>query len=359
MVACPAVGQTPGFFPTGHAVGTDFSRVYGLSADGHVAAGASGSLTVSRSPGFTWTLAGGRDDFGLQAGMPAQTISAGISGDAGTVVGSTSIGIRAFVYHGPGTYQEIAPTGFYTATAAQGVSGDGSIVVGFMSVPQSFASQAFRWTSAGGAQPLGFAQVGDAASSANGISRDGTTIVGGSGGGSNPSVCFAWKQSTGMVALPPLPGNTRSGGWGVNFDGSIIVGESSGNTPRATMWRNGQTIDLGVVPGFAGGSIAKAVNDAGTVVVGYASGTNTAASIWTPTFGMEHLSDYLSRNGIQVPSDWTLLNATAVSADGLTIAGWGSNATTGSEGFVVTIPAPGSLVLVGAGTLLAAWRRRV
>ncbi len=272
--------------------------------------------------------------------MPAQTISAAISGDATAVVGSTSSGNRAFVYRGPGTYQEIAPTGFYTATAAQGVSGDGGVAVGFMSVPQSFASQAFRWTSAGGAQPLGFAQVGDAASSANGISRDGTTIVGGSGGGSNPSVCFAWRQSTGMVALPPLSGNTRSGGWGVNFDGSVIVGESSGNTPRATMWRDGQPIDLGVPVGFAGGTIAKAVNDAGTVVVGFASGTSSVASIWTPTFGMEYLSDYLLRNGIQVPSGWTLLQATAVSPDGRTIAGWGTNSANSGEGFVVTIPAP-------------------
>ena len=88
------------------------------------------------------------------------------------------------------------------------------------------------------------------------------------------------------------------------------------------------------------------------------SGGGTIATIWTPALGMERLDSYLSRNGIQVPSGWTLLKATAVSADGMTIAGWGRNASAGSEGFVVTIPAPSSLLALTASSLLATRRRR-
>jgi uncharacterized membrane protein len=236
------------------------------------------------------------------------------------------------------------------------VSGDGNVVVGRLYVPQSFAIQAMRWTPTGGVQPLGFARPGDSTSGAEAVSRDGSTILGNSSGASD-GVAFEWRQGTGMVPLPSLPGGVSSDARGVNFDGSIIVG-NSGSGIRPSMWRNGQVSDLGMPAGFSGYGQGNAVNDAGTVVAGFvAVGSNQFASIWTPSFGMEFLSDYLLRNGIQVPSGWTLLNATAVSADGMTIAGWGSNASTGSEGFVVTIPAPSSLVLLGAGSVLAARRR--
>lgn len=352
FVAGVARAQAPGFVLTGHAPGTDFSQVYALSADGRVAAGASGTTNALPAPGFTWTASGGRNDFGLEVGLPVQTIPAAISADGAFVAGRTTN--RAFRYAGPGTYQEIAPVGGYTASAAQGISGDGSIVAGRLFVPQAGVSEAFRWTAQGGVQRLGVLP-GDAASSANAISRDGTTIVGGSGGGSNSAAAFAWRQGTGMVGLPSL-GGPDTGAWGVNFDGSVIVGQSGLNL-HAVMWRDGQISDLGVPQGFVGGSVAKAVNDAGTVVVGYASTSTTQAVIWTPSSGMEFLSDYLARNGIAVPSGWTLLNATAVSADGLTIAGWGSNSSTGSEGFVVTIPAPSSILVLSAGAMLAARRR--
>ena len=353
VIACPALGQTPGFFGVGvpsDAVGG--TSCYAISANGLVAAGQSYGLTTY--PGFTWTVAGGRNDFGTQAGLPANTGARGISADGSVVVGRTAS--RAFVYRGPGTYQAIAPIGGYTATAAAGVSGDGSIVVGNQFVPQTFASQSFRWTSQTGVQNLGVARPGDAYSGTGAISRDGSTIVGESFGGLD-SVAYTWRQSTGMIPLPALPGSTSSRAKGVNLDGSIVVGVS-GST-HAVAWRDGQLMDLGLPSGFSGYGQANAVNDLGSVVVGYAAvGPNQFASIWTPSFGMEFLSDYLVRNGIEIPSGWTLLNATAVSADGLTIAGWGSNALTGSEGFVVTIPAPSSLLALSVGAILATRRRR-
>lgn len=354
-IAPAAQAQPVGFHRVGIAPEGGGTRVYSLSASGAFAAGTA-NLPGSRSFAFAWSVDAGRDEFGRSNGPVLSTSASAISGDASTAVGTTTS--RAFVYHGPGTYQEIAPTAGYASTSASGVSGDGSIVAGIVSIPQTLSFQAFRWTSLGGVQLLGMARPGDGYSNASSISRDGSTIAGASGGGSNPAVACVWRQGSGVSILPSLPGSTSSGALGVNFDGSIVVGQS-GPSGHAAMWRNGQVTDLGVPQGFLGSTISVGVNDLGTVVVGYTSSSTTRAFIWTPTFGMEYLSDYLARNGIQVPSDWTLLNATAVSADGLTIAGWGSNATTGSEGFVVTIPAPGSLVLVGAGTLLAAWRRRV
>lgn len=338
-LVCMARAQTPGFHAIGYATGADGSRTYALSADGRTAVGTSSGFGVG--VGFSWTSLGGRNDFGLQAALPPTSANA-VSADGLVIAGSSLPGNfqRALVYSGPGTYQEIAPVGGYPATAANGISGDGSIVVGYLKVPQAGVAEAFRWTAQGGLQRLGLARPGDASSAAAAISRDGTTIVGGSDNGTT-GVAFTWTQATGMVTLPNLGGSAYGTARAVNSDGSIVVGDS-GQLRHAVMWRDGQVSDLGLPAGSSFYSQADAVNDLGTVVVGSSyDGVSEHASIWTPAFGMEYLSDYLLRNGVQVPSDWTLLQATAVSADGLTIAGWGSNSSTGGEGFVVTIPAPG------------------
>lgn len=63
--------QTPSFSLLGHASGTDGSRAAGVSANGSVVTGWSG-LGI-QTPGFTWTRAAGRNDFGLEPGLPSQT----------------------------------------------------------------------------------------------------------------------------------------------------------------------------------------------------------------------------------------------------------------------------------------------
>lgn len=352
--ASVCVAQIPGFHPVGFPVDGYGSTVTGLSANGAIASGT--AFLSSNNFAFTWTLGGGRNEFGREAGLPSSTGASAISGDGLAVVGDN--GSRAFRYRGPGTYQAIAPVGGYTATAATGVNGDGSVVVGRLYVPQSFAIQAFRWTAQSGVQPLGYARPGDGISGVDAISRDGTTIVGSSSNGGSASVAYAWRQGTGMVPLPNLGASSYGDARGVNFDGSVIVGDS-GQVSHAVMWRNDQVTDLGLPVGFAGSSHAYAVNDAGTVAVGYAyDGVLERAYVWTASFGAELLDGYLSRNGVSVPSGWTLLQATAVSADGLTIAGEERSFAGVHQGFVVTIPSPATLALLAFGALAPARRRR-
>ncbi|CAG1009323.1 hypothetical protein PHYC_03688 [Phycisphaerales bacterium] len=110
ILACSALVTTAsaqsfdlvGFWP---GAGNVSSRLYGLSADGRVAAGTSyGSL--QRNPGYVWTREGGRYDFGLEAGLPTATIVYGLSGDGTTAVGqATDLG--AFRWSGTGTYQSL------------------------------------------------------------------------------------------------------------------------------------------------------------------------------------------------------------------------------------------------------------
>jgi hypothetical protein len=58
---------------------------------------------------------------------------------------------------------------------------------------------------------------------------------------------------------------------------------------------------------------------------------------------MEPLSAYLAFHGVQVPAGINLLTATAVSADGMTFAGYTGGNGGPVEGFVASIPGPMSI----------------
>jgi uncharacterized membrane protein len=359
-VAPDVLGQTPSFNLVGLAPSGVFSRVQGLSADGRVAAGYTNGLGT---PGFTWTAAGGRRDFGLEPGAPGSQHSAGmaISGDGSTVVGEAGFALdgtlQAFRYRGPGTFENLGTIALYPNSYGEGVSGDGSVVVGRVQDPQGFFAQAFRWTPGGGMQGLGWTREA-VFSEATGVSRDGSTIVGRSMDSRGFIDAFRWTAAEGMQILPQVPGtgNPQSYAYAVNFDGSIIVGQS-GAVGTAAMWRNGQVVDLGTAVGW-GRSRARAVNDDGSVVVGEVySGLTIEAGVWTSTTGMILLSDYLASSGVTIPAGWTLRNCYAISGDGNTVAGFARSTTGDAQGFVATIPTPYSFVAL-VGFAPAAMRRR-
>ncbi len=356
--ASPSAAQVPGFHFVGFAPGTTTSGVSSLSADGRVAAG--GSVSNFIGPGFTWTVAGGRVDFGLEASLPAFTGARGISGDATTVVGASrpSGPARAYRYRGPGTYQDLGTIGTWPESYAQGVSGDGSVVVGHVQTvlgPNPTLGRAFRWNASGGMQDLGLTSTTHIYSEATAVSRDGTTIVGHSQSSGGRSDAFVWRESTGMLVLPPLATTGSSIADAVNFDGSIIAG-ISGTQGSAALWVNGQPIDLGIPPGW-NSARARGLSDNGTVVaVTLSSATGLTAGVWTSQDGWEVLSEYLARQGVSVPAGWSLYSCTAVSADGLTFAGDAFSGTA-FQGFVATIPAPGALPVLGVGLLMIPRRR--
>lgn len=341
LLASVAAGQSftlvPGLPPNGG------SRIYGISADGQTAAGDSAFGTA-----FRYSASGGRQDL-IEPGV-SLTWGNAISGDGSTVVGEGTGG--AYVWRGPANYQIIGRQSGYTNGAAEGVSGDGSVVVGRSYIPDSAEpSQAFRWTASGGLQPLGFTRPGHYHSEAFAISRDGSVIVGISRAGAGDA--FVWTQSGGMTALPSLPNsNSGSGAFGVNATGDIIVGYS-GPGALWTKWEDGLPTLLGGADG-----IARAVSDNGRVVVGQIDTGTLHAGIWTPERGPELLSDYLASFGISIPANVSLLNATAVSADGRTIAGYTGLPGQVRQGFIAVVPSPATAGILAAAFLAAPRRRR-
>jgi len=363
-----ASAQTPGFWLVGHAPGATNTQVLALSADGGIAAGGSSRI------GFAWTRQNGRYDFGLEPGMPAVSVAYGLSNDGETIAGQMSPDpnnnqlSRAYRRVGNGPLVDLGLITGNTRAYARGISGDGNTVVGACESGQltSVFGQAFRWTPQGGMQGLGYTRPVSFFSVALGISRDGSTIV----GESEPNGyadAFVWRQSTGMQALPRLPGSPpeqAAQANAANADGSVIVGSSYDPVtvqPMAVRWTAAGVEPLGTVPGYRR-SHSFAVDGTGSLIAGdiFSSqiGLPDTAFVWTPLTGMRTISEYLSGYGVAVPAGYRVGHVAAMSDDGQTFAGYTINLSTGrQEGFVATVPGPGSGVVVLLGVMMG-WRRR-
>ncbi len=154
-------------------------------------------------------------------------------------------------------------------TEANGVSGDGSVVVGFAWVNSS-DNKAFRWTAQGGYEIL--PDLGPGQSRANDASFDGSVVV-----GQSQFAAVRWTGS-GVEQIPLYDSSA------VNADGTVVVDYLRWVAP-------GTTNDFGSL----GGQSTRAFNVSadGQVAVGYSetAGGNrfVHAFRWTPTGGIKDL----------------------------------------------------------------------
>ena len=217
---------------------------------------------------------------------------------------------------------------------ANGVSSDGSVVVGFSE--SAFGPEAFRWTLQGGMVGLGDLRGGDFSSGAQAISADGLVVVG-YGDGVGGSQAFRWTAETGMVGLGDLPGgNIGSNASGVSSDGSVIVGTSESVfngtifDDEAFHWTaDGGMVGLGDLPGGDPFSEGKAVSADGSVVVGRSvSALGLEAYRWTSDTGMVGLGDLaggpFNSNVRAVTSDGSIIVGFSFSASGKEAYRWTS-----------------------------------
>jgi probable HAF family extracellular repeat protein len=214
----------------------------------------------------------------------------------------------------------LTPLGFLpgeTASGANGVSADGSVVVGW-STADGYGREAFRWTSDGGIVGLGHLPGGSIRSEAKGVSADGSVIVGwGSVSDSLSREAFRWTAGGGMVALGFLPGGSYSEANDVSADGSVITGHSGG-TGEAFRWTSdGGMVGLGgLASEDQGGSAAVGVSANGSVIVGRSASlpSGIEAFRWSSDGGMVGLCD--------LPGGDFFSGATGVSGDGSVVVGW-------------------------------------
>lgn len=252
------------------------SQAYGVSDNGVV-------VGLAQNPdnnaiAFRWTQADGMTRMPVDRPNTYSRAN-GISGSGDVVYGwnDREDGFRTGVIwvdgspiylHNPGQHGDSfgSPPG-----EALGSNYDGSVVVGQGYYDDNLYSEVWRWTQAGGTQPIGV--IVRAGPALNSIAR--------------------YTAPVGMFANARLPYPdgffypTESYALAVSADGNTVVGNSGiGN----------------------GGGIVDAF-------------------IWTPATGMVFLSDYIATLGIAIPAGFTLYSANAISADGLTISGNGIDPT--------------------------------
>ena len=319
------VGDLPG--------GSYYSEAHAVSADGSTVVGMSKHASQFEREAFRWTLATGMVGLGALPGLDPVSWANGVSGDGSVVVGDGAGGAWRW------TQQEgmiaLGDLGSDSWSGASGVSADGRVVVGHARTTE-YLIEAFRWTQAAGMVGLGFLP-GGSFSGASAASTDGAVIVGVGWSAQYPKgEAFRWENWQ-MVGLGALPGDDHSVGYAVGADGAVVVGTSdSAYSFRAFRWTAaGGMLDLG-------GNGAVAVSGDGSIVVGRFAGT---PALWFDG-GWHDLRDLLVNEYHLDLSAWYLERATAISADGKTIVGWGYHYGYGPEGWVAHIPEPGTAALV-------------
>ena len=347
----------------GDLPGGDFySKAYGLSAYGSVVVGESHSASGEPFEGFRWEN-GVMTGLGDLPGSFFRSLAYGISGNGYIIVGESATtvpvnSIQAFRWEDGVMIGLGGLVDSHIYSRGRGISADGSVIVG-ESAPLSGICEAFRWT-----QEEGMVGLSDLTgfksgySIAWGVSVDGSVIVGESASYRGVNEAFRWTKEEGMVGLgflyvPTEPPEAESQAKAISADGSVIVGWSTSSRLgyEAFRWEDGVMTGLGII------GCAYAVSADGSVIVG-ATIFDRSAFIWDETNGARDLKDVLVNDcGLDL-TGWTLERATGISADGLTIVGYGTNPDGLTEGWIAVIPEPATFLLLAFGGLALLKKRR-
>lgn len=346
-----------------------YSSPWDISADGLVVVGESRSANGREA--FRWTAATGMVGLGGLGGEEFYSSAIRVSADGSVVVGSSrspTSGSRVEAYRWTAATGMVGIgylPGGESSSVASGVSDDGSVVAGVSTSGLSPGwGEAFRWTGSKGLVGLGVLPGNEIPTSVPwGMSADGTVVVGWAST-ENGREAFRWNESEGMIGMGDLPdGSFDSWATAVSADGSVIVGSANGEGQTSFRWTEATgMVDLGRPLG-AGGSQAWDVSADGSVVVGDAPlAGDIVPTIWDESHGMRNLVDVLVELGLgSAMAGWSLEQAIAVSADGLTVTGWGYNPAGDEEAWVahlgqpslVEIPTASNAALALFGVLLA------
>lgn len=374
IVACsPALAPAAVTFQIiGSALATD------VSADGSVVVG----NTIGAYETFRWTQSAGIVPLG-RATVPALGVGAGtpdVSYDgnyiSATILDDTgTLATQGRWTNGVG-WQElmppVPPTGGVldqSLGSAWGLSGDGKVVTGFYWRPgqPGGSAHASQWKEGSVVTDLGSDGM---SSSGRAVNYDGSVIVGWdehpSFGNRRPAV---WVNGVKTVFTPTNDGPSEL--TASNAAGDVVVGSDfnfvAGHEDSA-IWRytggNWVVQNLGSLPGtsFQGVSILSDITADGSMAVGYNRQTfnflTSSGTIWTAETGLISATQWLASSGVTLPDGFLITDLAAISADGFTIVGNGLDASFNSQAFIIHIPEPSGLVLLGTALPMLVRRQR-
>lgn len=324
----------------------NLSRAYGVSADGTVVVGFSASIDHVQGEAFIWSADRGMIGLGGAPGdyEPAfdYTWATDVSAD-GSVVSGLSAGGGFRWTEETGIQITYGSPGLFSRSPGDAVSDDGRVIVGGNGY----------WTADEGRISLGLVERRPL--DATSVSGNGDFVSAYTGDLYSPSpyAAYRWERGVGAIALGNLPGKTDTTAWGISADGQTVVGSSGvGTGPFRTVvsqeafaWTPDEGMfRLGDLPGGGVTSASDASAD-GSIVVGtrWLDGLGEPF-VWKRDGGIHLLGDLLSGAGIsEAVAGWSLGEAHAVSNDGFTLVGTGTNPQGDTEAWIATIPEPGCL----------------
>lgn len=341
--------------------------------------------------------------------------------DGGVVVGETNPRDPYFKWSPDGGYMLIGgASGGDGVGGTPKISSDGNFVGGtWFNASSGFYEMArysvatSTWTGLGGT-PVNGQDIDGSISSGFGISGDGMSVagLGWTTIGSADAHALQWTEGVGTFSLGSNAVGFSSRVNALNFDGSVAVGWQDGNGRQGSVWVNGvQQLINSADPFAAGEAMAvsgdgqwvtgfhtagffgvgdawryntvtdtfenlgnlatgalgtmagAAITDDGKTIVGGTWGFGPAswgnAFIWREGIGTMALSDYLDSINVSYDPGFRFAFVSGISGDGKWLTGWGDmNGNLQTETWVIRIPAPGTCVLLAAGGLMGARRRR-
>jgi hypothetical protein len=171
------------------------------------------------------------------------------------------------------------------------------------------------------------------------MSANGAVVAGNIWSAGGTPAPYQWKNG----ALIQWPGSTAnsSTATAVSPDGSVVVGSTfNGRDTDPFEWTNGVVTTLTLPSGFADGTPLGVSND-GTTMVGFMLpplSNDSKAFIWTQTNAVQDLQQVLTADGLGSElAGWTLTQATAITPDGNTIVGNGTDLQGQQEGWIVNL----------------------
>lgn len=309
--------------------------------------------------------------------------------NAGTGAGSSGAGAgRAVLYDyrsGAGTnlhfLDDASPPGGLTlSSVARAVSLDGQRAVGSVAEARdgTVSSRAVVWTDK--ASPVLALRMADGFDSSEALACDSSgSLIGGFVASRVTGSSRAALWSGGSLTLVGGPDEDCDGRFvSLTGDGqaALYVGscDVSGSSRAVSSIFRPSTGEWFTLPGRGDDdcddAVASSMSADARVVVGslVCDDGSSRAAFWTfssatGTYAAQDLSSFLHAGGAFADGqDWSgvsLSSITGVSSDGLTFVGDAIDSSGRSSIFMVTVPTPGALALLGVGGLLGARRRRL